>query len=169
MKRILATLLLTGLAAIAAPPTVPYKAKELTIKEASGKETLLSSYRGKVVVVALVSTTCQHCQHFVGVLNTLQKELAPRGFQPVGVAWNEGASKLVGQFVKDFSVAFPMGSTSIETVYSFIGAALTDRVMVPQILVVDRKGMVRAQTPVEGDPDLQDEAKLKTLLERLLK
>ena len=42
-------------------------------------------------------------------------------------------------------------------------------IMAPQMAVIDRKGMVRAQSPPLGDANLQDEAKLRALIESLLK
>src|SRR5271168_2308667 len=79
------------------PPT-PRKAPELTITEAGGKQSLLSSYKGKVVALAFIFTTCPHCQAECGILTKLQGELGDRGFQPLAVAFNENAGMLVNEF-----------------------------------------------------------------------
>ena len=58
---------------------VPRPTKEFTIILPSGKQTLLSSYRGKVVMMAFMFTTCPHCQALSKVITKLQGELGPRG------------------------------------------------------------------------------------------
>jgi protein-disulfide isomerase len=58
----LATFLAIGAAAVTAMAPLPRKSPEFTIVEPSGKQTLLSSYKGKVVVLEFISTSCPHCQ-----------------------------------------------------------------------------------------------------------
>jgi thiol-disulfide isomerase/thioredoxin len=164
----LATFLALGVSS-AAVPSLPRRSPEFSIVEPSGKETLLSSFKGKVVVVGFVSTICVHCQAFSQVLSKLHKELGPRGFQPIDVAWNDNAAMLVTGFVKQFGITFPVGYSSTDPVISFMGFSVMDRPVVPQIVVIDRKGMIRAQSPPQGNPDLQDENKLRALIESLLK
>src|SRR5664279_2208927 len=96
-------------AALAVMPALPRPSPPFTITQPSGKKTPLASYRGKVVVLAWVHTNCQYCQALTLKLNKLQKELGPRGFQALEVAWNEGAEQLVPEFVHKFEVAFPVG------------------------------------------------------------
>src|ERR1700735_4052910 len=94
-----AALLALSVSAIAAPPPVIRKAPELTIAEPSGKQTLLSSYKGKVVVCTFIYTTCVHCQRETQMLTKLYKEMAPRGLQIVGIAFNDNAPILVTDFI----------------------------------------------------------------------
>ena len=54
-----------------------------------GHQTLLSSYRGKVMALLFVHTTCPHCQHASQVFTEIQKEYGPRGFQALDVAFND--------------------------------------------------------------------------------
>ena len=56
MKRAASAVLLVAMAAAAMPP-LPRKSPEFTIVDASGQQTLLSSYKGKVVVLGFVHTT----------------------------------------------------------------------------------------------------------------
>src|SRR5260370_26347818 len=154
-------LLLAG-STIAMPP-VPRKSPEFTIIEPTGKQRLLSSYKGKVVLLEFLLTWCQHCQHEAQLVTKLYKEFGPRGFQPIGVAFNDNAAMLVPPFVKQFQVPFPVGYAPDPTVRSFLGAADADRLMAPQVVLIDRKGMIRGQTPVPGDQTFQDEAKLRKM------
>ena len=163
------TVLAVGSSAWAAPP-VPRKAPELSIVEPSGKETLLSSMKGKVVLIGFVATWCQHCQQFSQMVTKLEKEYAPRGFQAVDVAFNQGVTPaMVSEFVRLYGIGFPVGYATPETVISYLGLSLTDRYVYPEVVVVDRKGVIRAQSPAQGDPNLQDEKYLRNLIEGLLK
>jgi peroxiredoxin len=161
-------LLAAALPALAESP-VPRKSPEFTITDANGKESLLSSYRGKVVVIGFVYTTCPHCQVFSGVLEKLYKELGPRGFQPIDIAWNDNAKLLITNFAQQFGVTFPIGYSSYDPIMSYMGFSIMDRPVVPLVVVIDRKGMIRAQSPPGGDANLQDEGKLREMIETLLK
>jgi thiol-disulfide isomerase/thioredoxin len=167
MKRVFSTAAIAATLAAAMPP-LPRKSPEFTITEAPGKEGLLSGYRGKVVVLAFVHTTCIHCQQFSAVLVKLHKELGPKGFQPIDVAWNQGAASLVPGFIKQIGIDFPVGYSDWDPIMSYLGFSVMDRPVVPLVVVIDKKGMIRAESPPQGDPNLQDEAKLKALIESLL-
>ena len=149
-------------------PPLPRPSPPFTITQPSGKKTPLASYRGKVVVLAWVHTNCQYCQALTLKLNHLQKELGPRGFQALEVAWNEGAQQLVPEFVHKFEVAFPVGYSEWAPIMSYRGFSVFDRPVTPLVVVIDRKSVIRAQTPAEGDSNLQNEAKLRALIESLL-
>ena len=76
-----ALLIALGVSAFAAPP-VPRPAKELEIVEPNGKHDLLTSYKGKVVVVQFLYTTCPHCQAYSQLLTKIQKEYGSKGSRP---------------------------------------------------------------------------------------
>jgi thiol-disulfide isomerase/thioredoxin len=161
-------LLAAALPAFAQPPVLR-KSPEFTLTDANGKESLLSSYRGKVVVLGFVYTTCPHCQIFSGVLEKLHKELGPHGFEPIDVAWNDNARVLITNFAQQFGVTFPIFYSTYDPIMSYMQFSIMDRPVVPLVVVIDRKGMIRAQSPAGGNADLQDEAKLRALIEVLLK
>jgi peroxiredoxin len=155
--------------ALAVMPALPRKSPEFTIVLPSGKQILLSSYRGKVVLLAWVHTNCIYCQALTLKLNKFEKELGPRGFQPLEVAWNEEARQLVPEFVQKFDIKFPVGYSEWNPIMAYMGFSILDRPVTPLVVVIDRKGVIRAQTPADGDSKLQNEAKLRVLLDGLLK
>jgi len=163
-----AVALLCAAPVFAVMPRLPRPSPPFTITQPSGKKTPLASYRGKVVVLAWVHTNCIYCQALTLKLNKLQKELGPRGFQALEVAWNAGAEQLVPEFVHKFEVAFPVGYSEWAPIMSYMGFSVFDRPVTPLVVVIDRKGVIRAQTPAEGDSNLQNEAKLRKLIEGLL-
>ncbi len=159
-----------GVSAFAAPPVVPRPAKELEIVEPNGKHDLLTSYKGKVVVVQFLFTTCPHCQAYSQLLTKMQNEYGPKGFQALGAAFNEADNGMVSNYISQYKVGFPVGPIMRDTVLSFLGFSLMDRLVVPQIVLIDKKGQIREQT--EANPSapmpLQDEAHLRSSIEKLL-
>lgn len=155
---------------VLAQPPMPRKAPELTIVEPSGKQTLLSSYRGKVVLLAFIFTTCPHCQAECGVMDKLQAELGPKGFQPLAVAFNDNAGMLVGGFVQNFHPTFPVGSAIRRTVTDYLQLDDSGKVIwnVPQMVLIDRKGMIVEQSGPKGSEELQEENSLHKKITDLL-
>jgi thiol-disulfide isomerase/thioredoxin len=172
---LLAALFTSGLAVQAAAP-VPRPSKEFTITLPDGKQQLLSSYRGKVVMAAFMFTTCPHCQALSKVITKLQGELGPRGFQAYGAVFNDEVNtpnpasnaQVTGAFVSQFGVGFPVGYAPRASVLSFLGVSEIESWVVPQIAIIDRKGVIRAQSASRGTTELQTETYLRKYLGELL-
>lgn len=154
-----------------AKPPVPRKANEFDLVTPAGKHILLSNYKGKVVLFQFLYTTCPHCQHLAGELTKLQQQYGSRGLQVLGVAFNEESSnpQVVQNFVQQFNVGFPVGAASREAVQSYLGISTIERFVVPQVMIIDRKGEVVAQSDAMGTPELQDLNHLSSVVEGLLK
>ncbi|MBV8832173.1 MAG: TlpA family protein disulfide reductase, partial [Acidobacteriaceae bacterium] len=112
---------------------------------------LLSQYHGKVVALEFIFTTCPHCQAASRVMTKFQQEFGSRGFQALDVAINDNADLLVDNFVRDYQVGFPVGWTTRDQMLTFMGFSMAERFVVPQLVLVDRKGFIRYQTPATAD------------------
>ena len=141
-----------------APAFTPYPAPDFVVNMPDGQPIHLSSLKGKVVAVLCMYTTCPHCQETSKRFTELYKEFGSRGFEPIGVAFNEevfGAnttpSRVVGDFVKNFSVGFPMGWTDRAKILDFLQIGAFQPFVVPQIVWIDKKGMIRARTQADGN------------------
>jgi len=172
-------LLATAFAAtftLEAAAPVPRPTKEFTIVLPSGKQQLLSSYRGKVVMMAFMFTTCPHCQALSKVINKMQGELGPRGFQAVGAVFNDEVNtpnnasnaQMTGNFANQFASGFLVGFASRASVLSYLGVSDIESWVVPQIAIIDSKGVVRAQSESRGTAQLQTEDYLRKYLGELL-
>lgn len=154
---------------VAAAP-VPRKAPVFAYVDAGGGEAQLSSLKGKVVVVELLLIRCPHCWRLAQTIGKLHQELGARGFQPIAIAFDSDAS---GPLVKDFAanakIGYPVGYTTADKVDGFLGRQEKERFQVPQLVVIDRAGMIRAQSRPTGEVKLEDEATLRGLLDGLLK
>ena len=167
--------MLLGLSAQAAAP-VPRPAKEFTVATPQGQQILISSLKGKVAVVQFLFTWCPHCQAFSKVLTQLNTEYGPRGFQALGVAFNDQPDSPEDKIpLKDKVLAyskeyagFPVGVSNRSAVLSYLGISELERIGVPQIIIIDRKGVIREQSTSQGGGPLGDPAHLKPLIESLL-
>jgi thiol-disulfide isomerase/thioredoxin len=152
------------------PPTLPRKAPEFVINLPGGRQPLLlSNYRGKVVLLAFIWTTCIHCQHATGTFVKLNQDLHNKDFQPIEVAINDMAQMLVPDFQRDFHVNFPVGYSDLAPALQWLQLNPTFRWGVPQIALIDRKGVVRYQTGALSDDKFQEEATLRPMVETLLR
>lgn len=144
------------------------KAPELAFTVPGQGQKLLSQYRGKVVALELIFTTCPHCQAASHVMGRLQNELGSRGFQAIDVAFNDNADLLVDGFIKEQQTHFPVGWTTRDQVLSFLGLSAVERFVVPQLILIDREGMIHYQTPPLGDENSYQESTIRSRLEMLL-
>lgn len=145
--RSLWTWLCLAVLAHGAIPTRPLP--DVLIPTPSGKKINLRQYRGKVLLVALVSTSCQECLETVNILNRVQKELGPKGFQAVAIAFEPGAASLIGPFIARYRPIYPFGSLEKDPAFKLAGLPDSARPFVPILMFVDGKGLVRLQ--VQGD------------------
>ncbi len=123
-----------------------------------------------MVVVQFLYTTCPHCQAYSQLLTKLQGEYGPKGLQCLGAAFNEADNAMVSGYINQYKVGFPVGPLMRDTVLSFLGVSVVERFVVPQIVLIDRKGQIREQTepnPTSPAP-LQQEAHLRASIEKLL-
>jgi len=63
---------------------------------------------------------------------------------------------------------FPVGVSNRSAVLGYLGISELERIGVPQIIIIDRKGMIREQSSSQGGGPLGDPAHLKPLIETLL-
>ena len=134
-----------------------------------GRQALLSQYKGKVVVLEFLFTTCPHCQHEASMIAKLNTELGPKGFQPIGTAINTMEIPTVMGFIQQTGANFPIGVSDRDAALNFMGISIMERWVVPQLVLIDRKGVVRYQTPALGAEEVQNEAWLREKIEELLK
>ena len=166
----LAVLLALGVSPLVATAPVPRKSPEFTFVEPSGKQTSLSNFQGKVVVMEFLLINCPHCMRVAQMITKLHKELGPRGFQPVGIAFdNDIGGKNVTAYAQRLGITFPIGYSSSVAVDGYLGRDATERLQVPQIVVIDRKGVIRAQSRPVRELNLEDENYLRNLIDTLLK
>jgi peroxiredoxin len=167
----LASLALASACVLIADTSSIRKAPELSFAIPGQGQKQLSDYRGKVVALEFIYTTCPHCQAASKLMTKLQEEYGSRGLQVIDVAINPNADLLVENFAKDFQVNFPVGWATVPQMQTFMGFPGNDRYVVPQLVLIDRKGFIHYQTPaLSGDEwvKLMSEQAIRQHIEELL-
>lgn len=161
-------LIVTGLSLPIQSASVPRPLADVTVPTATGQKVKLSQYRGKVMVIALISTTCVHCLTSLQTLSQIQKDYGAQGFQAFAVAADDSAERGVKGLTR-MNTGFPMGYLDQETTMRLCDFKKEDHPFVPMYLFVDKKGTVRFQYAGKDDFFNKEEKNTRILVESLLK
>ncbi len=131
----------------------------------------LSDFRGKVVALEFLLTTCPGCKHSAKILERLRQEYGPRGFEVIGLAVDPGAAQRIPVFAAETGARFPIAVYSDAAARELLQVPLMQlRMSYPQLAFVDRKGMLRERLRGE-DPRMApqtEEATIRKVVEALL-
>lgn len=111
----------------------------LALKDLTGSDQSLASYRGRVVVLNFWATWCEPCKKEMPDLAAIQNEYAPLGVQVIGAAGDEAAdSAKVLKFIREFKVNFPVWvGTQTDDMQRFgVGTVL------PATVIINREGKI---------------------------
>jgi thiol-disulfide isomerase/thioredoxin len=152
-----------------APAPPPRPSPEFAVRLTPSGQISPTQYKGKVVLLAFILTTCPHCQHAVGVLSGFQQEYGPRGLVVMAAAFNDMANMLVPDFNKQFRPAFPVGWALRDDVLVYLQHSAMTQMYVPIMVFIDKKGIIRHQY-LGDDPFFQNQDKnVRDTIEELLK
>ncbi len=171
MRNFLPLLLIAALPCIAPAAETSRPSPPYSIQRLDAPPLLLSHYRGNIVVLAFIHTTCTHCQQLTTDLNQLSKEYSARGVQILECAFNEDAPTALPEFLKRYSPPYPVGWGTTASVMAYLQRPVTDQrpMYVPQMVFLDRGGVIRAQFPGEDPFFLNAPANIRAQLEKMLK
>jgi peroxiredoxin len=142
-------------------------APPLSFTTPDGKTMNVSDFKGKVLAVEIMSTTCPHCQQGALILSKLYRELGAKGFQPLGVAINDDAD--VSSFIRSFGVNFPVGKGMRDQALAFLQHSMMKPFYFPQLVFVDRNGVIQAQYGgTDSFLQTNEEANIRNMVEKLL-
>src|ERR1019366_3819092 len=158
-----------ALAADTAPP--PRPSPPLTIERLGAPSVALSQYRGKVVALAFIFTTCSHCQDLTKTLEPLSREYALRGVQVLECAFNDDAKQTMPQFLQQLQPPFPVGFTNRAAAMAYLQRSVLDTrpLYVPHMVFLDRRGIIQADYLGESDFMKDPATNIRAQLEKLLK
>jgi hypothetical protein len=71
--------------------------------------------------------------------------------------------------VEALKLAYPVGYAGRTSVDSYLGRSGNEMLSIPQVVVIDRAGMIRTATGGQVNAALEDPNSLRTLLDQLLK
>jgi peroxiredoxin len=148
--------------------TIPRPAPDLSIPLTNGRQIKVSDYRGKVLCLTFILTTCPHCQKTTQLWDIIYPELAPKGFEVVEAAVDDHPD--IPAFVSQFKVPFPVGKAGVVPAWDFIQWPRDKIAMVPFLVFIDRSGVIRAQYTGADEKffDNQQEQHMREEAEKLL-
>jgi peroxiredoxin len=147
---------------------VPRPAPAMVFKKPEGGVIDLQQFRGKVIALEFLITTCPHCQRCSRILQQMQNEFGNQGFQALGVATNEMAHMLVADYKKNFGVHFPVAWAAREDAHSFLQHPAMLIMYVPQLVFIDRTGVIRAQFAGNDKFFMNEETNVREQITKLL-
>jgi len=162
------TIALGALAASFLLAATPRPLADVPIPVPNGKSINLKTYRGKVVLVAMISTDCATCIASIDILNRVQKEFGPKGFQVIAAAGDPNAQYLLQPFLQRYRPIFPVGYLTVEQMMK-IGDIGPKGGVAPIFLFIDRKGIVQQQFFGDNNFFKAEEVSTRRTIEDLLK
>jgi thiol-disulfide isomerase/thioredoxin len=159
------------LAGCAFAATIPRHSPEFAIDMPNASQTLLSQYKGKVVMLAFILTTCPHCQRTIGIMSKLQMQYGAQRVQMLSAAMDDGAAARVPNFNRQFKPTFPVGWAPRDSVVEYLQHPPDKGMHMPNVVFIDRGGNIRAQ--YQGDPPFfggdDEEKNIRGEIDKLLK
>ncbi len=113
------------------------KAPEFILKDVSGKQVSLSSFKGKVVVLNFWATWCPPCREEIPSLDELYKRFRNKGLVVLAVSLDPSASS-VGNFLQRHPVGFPMLFDEKRNVTKSLYKVFS----LPTTFLIDKKGNI---------------------------
>ena len=156
---------MTGLWGESARPSPSF-----TILRLNAPAVRLSQYRGKVVALAFIQTECPHCQQLTTELSQIAADYKDRGVQILECAFDADAAAAMPRFLERFKPPFPVGYSTAAAVMAYLQYTIIDPrpMTVPQMVFLDRAGVIRAQYPGESEFFRDPGASVRAQLEKLV-
>src|SRR5260370_41000319 len=98
-------------------------------------------------------------------INKRRGEMADRGFRPGGIVFEDGVAEPVGRdLALLLKLNYLVGYATSDQVDRYLGRAGVVRFQVPQLVVIDRAGAMRAQSLPSGEAHFTDESYVRNLI-----
>jgi len=167
-------LMLSRLVALVCLVSVAYSATprplaDVPIRTPDLKGISIKQYRGKVVLLVLISTTCGDCAESVPIFNKLQTDFGPRGFQVIGAAFDDNAANQILAFAARYRPNFPLGFLDQGAAIKLADIPPGMRPFVPIAMFIDRTGVVQQQFYGDSPVFKQEEKAFRAMVDSLLK
>lgn len=137
--RMLSILLLCAAALVAADG--PRRAPGFALLDLNGEIHDLADYRGKVVIIEFMQSTCPHCAGFTNILAQVQRQYGDKvAILAVGNPPADTAASLK-QYAAGHKITYPVMFDCGQMAYSYVRRGNID---LPAVYIIDGSGMIRA-------------------------
>ena len=138
MRTILAALLCVSALAAA---DVNRPAQRFLLPDVTGRDHDFNEYRGKVVVLEFMQTTCPHCGAFTSVLKEAQQRYGDR-VAIVSLVNPPDTPATVSNFIAAHQINYPVLLDAGRVAYAYIRRAAFD---IPYLFLIDASGTIRKE------------------------
>jgi thiol-disulfide isomerase/thioredoxin len=147
---------------------LPRPAGDLSFELPGGEKVSLSKYKGKVIALEFLLTTCPHCQRTSKVMQRLYSEYGPKGFQSIGVAFNDANLEMVKAYAVQSGATYPVGLGDRDRVVDFLQHPIMLTLWTPILVMIDKSGNIRGQYQGTDEFFKNEEANMRKSIEELL-
>jgi peroxiredoxin len=135
--RIAIATLLCAIALVAADPV--RRAPGFSLPDVKTEQHDLADYRGKVVVLEFMQTTCPHCAAFTTVLDKVQKKYGDK-VVILSVANPPDNQNTVSAYISGHNITYPILFDCGQVAFSYLKTVRFD---LPQVFLIDANGMLK--------------------------
>jgi peroxiredoxin len=118
----------------------PRRAPGFALADTKGQWHDLYDYRGKVVVLEFMQTTCPHCATFTDILKKVQQKYGDK-VQILAITNPPDTGDAIIQFINGHQLSYPIVFDMGQVAYSYVRKPHVD---LPQLYVIDANGMIHA-------------------------
>jgi peroxiredoxin len=117
----------------------PRRAPGFSLPNLKAEQHDLADYRGKVVILEFMQTTCPHCATFIDVLDKVQQKFGSK-VAILAVVNPPDNQQAVAAYITGHKIAYPILFDCGQVAYSYVRAVQFD---LPQVYVIDANGMIQ--------------------------
>lgn len=170
MKRAILTVLCLAASAafLCAGPLSGRRIPSFTLPDSTASYHDILDYRGKVVLVEVMQTTCSHCQELAGQLEKVQDKYG-NNVPILSIVVPPDNAETVKQFSVRFHIRYPILFDCGQVAASLMKATPANpNVKFPHLFLVDRSGMIREDYDWEKNQALLSGPGLFQSIDKLL-
>lgn len=101
----------------------------------------LADYRGKIVLLEFMQTTCPHCQAFTQVLHQVEQKYGSKVQVLAVVKAPEDDANKVSEFIKANHITYPILFDAGQMAFSYVRSG---KLQFPHLYVIDANGDIRS-------------------------
>ncbi len=117
------------------------RAPSWALVDSRGQMHDLLDYRGKILVMELMQTTCPHCAAFADILGQIPQKYGDKVAVIAVASIPQDNGKTVQEYVAGHKVTYPIVFDAGQMQYSYV---LKPHVDLPCVYVIDANGYIRA-------------------------
>lgn len=112
-------------------------APDFTLPDLDGDDVRFSDFRGKVILLNFWTTRCLFCRRQTPSMEILYQKFKGRDFELLAISLDRRGASVVGPFVRDYKLTFPVlldSKGEVGNIYGVRG--------IPVAFIIDKEGLI---------------------------